>query len=96
MTVAAEAMLDITIAVESQDREMTLRVVRPEQDIGIAIERGSSILPEYDGPTEVTPRLYWGQTLATKDKSVLEDIVVKAIPISDVSNPHGGRTVTIG
>lgn len=49
----------------------------------------------YDGEHIVTPMVD-GQTLGTAQKIVQEDIVVEAIPYSEVSNETNGKTVTIG
>lgn len=49
----------------------------------------------YDGAYTVTPRVY-EQTLATKDKVMLDDVTVEVIPLSKVINFSNGYTVTIG
>ena len=49
----------------------------------------------YAGEHIVTPMVD-GQTLGTAKKIVQEDIVVEAIPYSEVSNETNGKTVTIG
>jgi hypothetical protein len=51
-------------------------------------------LGTYNGDYVVTPDLT-GRTLPTKDKSMIDDVVVKPIPIYEVSNTHG-ITVIIG
>ena len=60
--------------------------------------RGKACIPAkfdtYDGNYIVTPRLN-EQTLATKDKNMIDDVVVKPIPIYELSNEHG-ITVIIG
>ena len=60
--------------------------------------RGKACVPDkfdtYDGDYIVTPRLN-EQTLATKDKNMIDDVVVKPIPIYELSNEHG-ITVIIG
>lgn len=52
-------------------------------------------LPYFDGAYIVTPKVS-SQTLQTKSKSMDDDIQVQAIPYAEVSNPSGGKTVTIG
>lgn len=49
----------------------------------------------YDGSYEVEPK-FEGQTLETKNKTLTDDISVKAIEVQSVSNLSGGRTVYIG
>lgn len=51
-------------------------------------------LPPYEGGYTVTPKIE-AQTLATKNKSLTDDIVVEEIPYSEVGNPSGGNTVNI-
>lgn len=50
---------------------------------------------EYKGAYEVTPKVE-AQTLPTKDKMLIDDMTIKAIPIFKVSNTTGGNTVFIG
>lgn len=50
---------------------------------------------EFEGPYEVKP-IIESQTLETKDKLMKEDLVVLAIPYSEVTNLSNGITVTIG
>jgi DNA/RNA endonuclease YhcR with UshA esterase domain len=52
--------------------------------------------PIYDGDYEVTPRINVEQILQTDGKLMQDDVTVHEITISDVSNPQGGKTVTIG
>lgn len=49
----------------------------------------------YDGPYEITPKVE-SQTMATKGKSMAENVTIKSIPYFDVSNNAGGSTVYIG
>lgn len=51
-------------------------------------------LPDYDGPTTVVPS-FQIQTLYTMETSVLSDIEVTEIPVTKVSNPSGGKTLSI-
>lgn len=52
-------------------------------------------LPAYTGEYVVTPLANEDQILPTKDKSLLEDLVVNKIPVYEVSNTYG-TTITIG
>lgn len=49
----------------------------------------------YEGEYEVTPKVS-SQTLPTAKKLMKDDVMVKAIPYFDVSNPAGGQTIYIG
>ena len=50
--------------------------------------------PPYDGAYDVTPKTE-AQTLATKDRRMVEDVTVQAIPYAEVKNTARGVTVTI-
>lgn len=52
-------------------------------------------LDNYDGDYVVTPK-FTEQTIPTKDKVMVDDVTIKSIPISVVSNTSGGNTVIIG
>lgn len=49
----------------------------------------------YEEGYNVIPRVYQ-QTLATKDKLLLDDITVEVIPLAKTINLSSGYTVTIG
>ena len=49
----------------------------------------------YDGPYEVTPTLET-QMLATRNKTMRDDVTVFEIPYAEVGNTAGGTTATIG
>ena len=51
--------------------------------------------PEYEGPYEITPRLY-AQSLDTDGKLMEDDVTVYEIPVTRTTNPTGGLTVLIG
>lgn len=59
------------------------------------ITNGGGMLPYYDGVYEVDPRKV-SQELETGNKSMHENVVVNEIFYSEVLNPQGGNTVTIG
>ena len=50
---------------------------------------------QYSGDYDVVPRVT-EQTLPTKNKILIEDVIIKSIPYFDVSNTSGGSTVYIG
>lgn len=49
----------------------------------------------YEGGHEVTPS-FAEQTLDTGGKIVLEDLLVRPIPVERVANPSGGYTIIVG
>ena len=51
--------------------------------------------PNYIGDYVVIPNVE-AQVLPTKNKSLLEDLVVDEIPYAETSNPSGGYTAIIG
>lgn len=63
-------------------------------DVGVVTEGGEQ-LPWYEGSYSVTPRKQ-SIILPTKNKSMRNDVEVFQIPYTEVSNPQGGKTVTIG
>lgn len=92
----AEIALDITLNVESQHRDMEIAVSKRRKYMVMSIEKSTTPLPDYEGPYEVESKLYYGQVLQTKDKRMAQNMVVNPVSIQSVSNPQGGRTVTIG
>ena len=48
----------------------------------------------YEGKYEVTPSID-GEVLETANKMMIDDVTINAIPYQDVTNPQGGRTITI-
>ena len=52
--------------------------------------------PVYTGEVIVTPKAFEEQVLGTQFKTVVEDITIREIPYTEVSNPSGGNTVNIG
>ena len=52
-------------------------------------------VPEYTGAYEVIPKTE-AQTLQTKDKKMVDDVSVHAIPYYEVGNDADGTTVIIG
>ena len=62
--------------------------------LSVPTERITPYIP-YEGPYEVIPD-FIDQTLETATKIMSDDVVVKEIPVAEVSNPAGGLTLTIG
>lgn len=77
-------MIDLDITIENVTDEIELEI------------DSSGYIPEtYDGPYEVTPD-FNDQVLETEDLLMSDDVIVKEIPVAEVSNPAGGLTLTIG
>lgn len=64
-------------------------------DITIDEGTGGGKLPYYEGAYEVTPRKV-EQILATKDKSMSDNVTVFSIPYQETTNVGGGYTAVIG
>lgn len=60
-----------------------------------AIGSGGGDFPYYTGSYAVIPKIK-EQKLATKNKSLVDDVTIFQIPYAEVSNPAGGKTITIG
>ena len=57
---------------------------------------GSGVTYEpYDGEYVVVPSTV-SQTLETRSKRLIDDVVVTEVPIAEVPNPAGGSTIVIG
>ena len=49
----------------------------------------------YNGSYNVTPKIY-EQKLATKNKTMHDNVIVKSIPYYETSNLSNGKTIIIG
>lgn len=56
---------------------------------------GGTDLPVYSGSYTVTPKTT-AQSMKTSDKVMTDNVTIKEIPYSEVSNPQSGKTVIIG
>lgn len=63
-------------------------------EVGASIS-GNPAVPSYSGEYELIPD-FEEHRLATKNKKMLDDVRMTAIPVHYVSNESGGTTVTIG
>lgn len=78
--------------------DITMDLLINDSVIDFTIESGAGgggEYPAYTGTYKVKPKVT-EQVLLTKNKSMLDDVTVFQIPFSEVSNPSGGTTVTIG
>ena len=93
MDMSSSNSFDISVDTD----EFDVDIVQNDFDIDFAeaiIVQGER-LPNYEGSYEITPRVV-EQMLETKDKSMIDDVTVNAIPYVEVSNVGGGFTATIG
>ncbi len=87
-------MTEITL---SETEQIDIEVIsEAEFQIGL----GSEIIiadkyAEYEGPSSVTPSSA-EQTLFTADRVTKENIKIKSIPYTEISNYAGGNTAIIG
>lgn len=89
----------VTVDMETYDADTDIhQAALIAEDVDLTVEGYTPILPgtPYDGPYAVTPATYREQVLATKNKSMREDVTVGKIPVYEVSNTTGGLTLTIG
>lgn len=81
LTIQPENLIDVDLQITSE--------------LELTISEGGQALPVYDGSYEVVPRKV-EQVLETKNKSMREDVIIDPINYSEVTNPQGGKTATIG
>lgn len=65
------------------------------REFGVFYDSGGTAAPVYTGPYEVDPR-FENITLSTSGKLMKHDVIVHEIYVGRVTNPSGGKTVTIG
>ena len=92
---ASEA-LDIQIAVSRETHNVSINVERNWRTVEFDIDKGGEYHLPYDGPYEVDASLYYDKVLDTYGRNMSEDVKVNKIPVLEVSNPQGGKTITIG
>lgn len=88
--------LDIQINVDRSAPNVAIAINDTWREVQLSVERGGAYYLPYEGPTHVTPTLYWGQRLETYGRAMPDDVVIDAIPFTETSNPQGGRTIVIG
>ena len=92
----SEIALDIQMEIGSQHRTMEMNVNRRRKYMTMTVEKSTTPYPTYDGPYNVEPRFFTGHTLETKNKAMTDNVTVDPIKVYEVSNPYGGKTMTIG
>ena len=93
---AVEVALNVSLKVESQNRNIEMTVKDHHKYMVMTIEKGGTPIDEFEGPYEVVPKFYYDQVLETIGKLMVDNVNVNAIQIHEVSNQAGGKTVTIG
>jgi len=76
--------------------DIQLEVIRGSPDISMTIDKSVTPPKQYDGTYEPVPILYDELVLPTAHLLMTKNVRVQPITIYEVSNPKGGRTVTIG
>ena len=97
MAMITDRVLHIDVEIQSETEPISIDVVNEFTPLEFTIEEGTGggKLPYYEGAYEVTPRKV-EQVLATKNKSMSDNVTVFSIPYAEVSNLGGGLTATIG
>lgn len=73
-----------------------LEIQQETEEIEISVESGTGgMYPYYDGEYQFVPKTT-EMIIPTRQKSMKEDLTIFQIPYSEVSNPEGGSTITIG
>lgn len=78
---------------EERSARLSVRGERATLHVAATVVTGGGI--QHDGPYEVTPT-FEEQTLETKDKTMRENVTVLSIPVVEVGNVQGGKTLIIG
>ena len=87
---------DIQFSIENT-RPLDVSLLKDERVIEITFSEGAGgRLPNYEGTYEVIPKAHVEQILETKNKSMTDNVTVREIPYSEVTNPQGGKTANIG
>lgn len=87
-------MINLLLTVQSEACELMAR--SDEYSLSAIAAKVVSVGGDpYTGDYVIDPS-FMKSTLPTKDKLLLEDVVVNPIEVARVSNPSGGTTVYIG
>lgn len=91
-----DKLVDIADAIRTKTGIQSLMQMddMPTYILSISGGGGGETLPDYTGPTTVTPN-FNQQTLLTEGTSVHDDITIEPIQTSEISNSSGGLTLTI-
>lgn len=64
-------------------------------DLELGTILGDDMLPEWEGPYTIIPRVF-EQRKDTRNKKMVNNLIITGIPYVEVLNPSGGNTATIG
>lgn len=96
MTMASEIALDLGIRIESQHKMVDIAIGGRQKNLSMTIAKALTPPPVYEGPYQTVSKLYYPHSLETRGKQMRENVVIAPIPFHEVSNPAGGKTITIG
>ena len=88
--------LDIQVAVSRTQPDIGISVARNWRNVEFDVDKGGEYHLPYDGPYEVDASFYYDKRLGTYGRTMTENVKVNRIPVLEVSNPQGGKTITIG
>ena len=88
--------LDISIAISLSVPDIELSASNTGKNINMQVEKRTDYHENYTGQYVVDPSIYYQQRLETEDKVMLHDVLVNAVSVAEVTNPQGGKTITIG
>lgn len=83
---------------EFAEQDQTFEFGFEEPVINFELEQAIEISHNeyYQGEYVVTPKMFEGTVLPTKEKTMADDVIVLEVPFYEVSNETGGTTVTVG
>lgn len=84
-------MVTNTERIQANNAELRKAIEMAETLPDVSVDSGDP----YEGEYVITPKVN-EQTLPTKQKVMLDDMTVLAIPYAEVTNVSNGKTVTIG
>lgn len=91
--------MKIRVQLEERNEQFKLRLNEEREQFSVGFNElylaNAVPVDDYDGAYRVTPSVS-AQRLDTEGKRMKEDLLVLAIPFSEVSNTAGGNTVYIG
>ena len=86
---------EVELSIQIDGGELGLGISIDGAEIGVFYDTGGGSFPIYQGPYEVIPT-FEDIILQTAEHILNKDVTVKEIYVGRVTNPAGGKTVTIG
>ena len=84
------------ISIVGRHRDVRIGVGERSKNVGIEISGRGMVYEDYEGPYATVSMPNESQLLETKDKHMMDNVLVLPIPYYETSNPKGGKTVYIG